>query len=497
MTSFLAAFLISTCALLAQTVEGTVVNSVSGEPILGATVTIENQAKASYQGISDSQGAFRIEGTSEGSYTPVVSKPGFQTSGSPLPKIHVTLATSPFRLHLSMIPLAKISGRVLDGNGNPVPDAEVVMVTKTREGQDVRTDSEGGFLLEMRPGKYLLSAKPPTAIPPPKPEGDQHYGWAQTWFPGVSDTDAAAEIVVVPGTDIVGQDIKLRVMPLHVIRGIVHDIHGNPVANVAIKAFGGTTTRDTISTRDGNFQFADLGDGAWYLSSEAVYDGTKLRAAAQVTLAGRDQDEADLGLTAPFTLRGEFLLKTADSTKKIPGGIFLEPESGDHLVGSESREGSFQIYEMYPGRYQVGLDRNIVPASYYLDAILLGDSNVLGQVVEIDSGDTPLRVVYGSDGGSIRGTVDGCVGGSVVVVSEDPAFQRREYMIAPKVRCSDGGQFEVQNLRPGRYYAFAFDHLEATTWEFLGSVPALINKAEIVEVRPKEISFVELRITPR
>src|SRR3989442_15875620 len=72
-----AAFLLAGSVLFAQVIEGTVVNSVTKLPISGATVSIEAAGKAGYQATTDENGAFRIEGVKDGSYTARFSKSGF------------------------------------------------------------------------------------------------------------------------------------------------------------------------------------------------------------------------------------------------------------------------------------------------------------------------------------------------------------------------------------------------------------------------------------
>ena len=61
--------------------------------------------------------------------------------------------------------------------------------------------------------------------------------------------------------------------------------------------------------------------------------------------------------------------------------------------------------------------------------------------------------------------------------------------------CTEGGHFEIPNLRPASYYAFAFDQLETNTSQFLASLPGLINKAVTVDVNAGQVSNIELKIT--
>ncbi len=75
----LGAILLFSFALSAQAIEGTVVDSVTGAAIAGASVQIENAGRPPYQTTSDAQGAFRIDGVVDGSYTALAFKNGFLT----------------------------------------------------------------------------------------------------------------------------------------------------------------------------------------------------------------------------------------------------------------------------------------------------------------------------------------------------------------------------------------------------------------------------------
>src|SRR5580658_7869588 len=80
--------LLGALALCAQdktaVVTGSVVNSVTGAGIDGATVTLAPRTKngfvegeASYQAVTGADGTFRISGVKPGEYLPLSQKPGF------------------------------------------------------------------------------------------------------------------------------------------------------------------------------------------------------------------------------------------------------------------------------------------------------------------------------------------------------------------------------------------------------------------------------------
>src|SRR5580693_2045175 len=206
----LGAFLLLAPTLFGQVIVGTVVNSVTGEAIGDASVQIEKAGKSPYQATSDAQGAFRIEGVADGTYTAIAFKNGFLTVRDEAARkpFHVVGGLDPVQLKLTLTPRSRLSGHVLDGNGRPVAGAGILL--KQGGGaisSGTSSDAEGGYSFDVRPGAYFLSARAPLKLTPPAPVGDQHYAWAKTWFPGVTDLTAAQKILIRPGAELVDQDI--------------------------------------------------------------------------------------------------------------------------------------------------------------------------------------------------------------------------------------------------------------------------------------------------
>jgi len=494
--------LFANAALFGQVIAGTVVDSVSGAPIGGASIQIVNADKTPYQTTSDQQGAFRIEGVADGTYVALVFKTGFQTPGgaSALRRFRVGAGLDPVHLQLSLIPFGKLSGRLFDGDDQPVAGAEVSVMQGIGIGQTVKSDDKGGFSFDgVRPGTYLLSARPPNGFKPPAAVRDEHYGWAKAWFPGVTDASAAQKIVIRPGAEIVGQDFKLRAVPVHTIRGMVRDSVGDPAPNVpltlTLQGDLKPVDQHAVSGKDGSFELPDLADGKWQVSSEKTTPaGVTLRALAGVTLTGRDADGIDLQLDGPFSVPVEFVAVIKDSTVKIQGDVMLQPEwAGQFPVGVRDKDDNYKVDGVYPGRYRIA--PVVAGGRYYLASITMGDREVLGQTVEFSSGSISLRVVYRADGGTIRGTVEECGSATIVVVPEDPTLQHSSLGFTRFARCSGDGYFEIRKLRPGRYYAFAFDQVEQNESAFLSSLPGLTSKAVSVEVKANEAANAELKVT--
>jgi hypothetical protein len=134
-------------------------------------------------------------------------------------------------------------------------------------------------------------------------------------------------------------------------------------------------------------------------------------------------------------------------------------------------------------------------ANYYVASIKLGERDILGQIVEFSPGAPPLKIVYRSDGGTIRGTVENCGKATIAIAPQDPLLQHGDTTAVRLAHCGDNGQFEMRSLHPGKYYAFAFNPFEMNASSFMANLPGLINKAVTVDVTANQSASVELKVT--
>jgi hypothetical protein len=111
------------------------------------------------------------------------------------------------------------------------------------------------------------------------------------------------------------------------------------------------------------------------------------------------------------------------------------------------------------------------------------------------SGTLPVEIKFEAAGGGVRGMVEDCGSGTVVLAPQDSALQEPQFV--QTTRCGDQGRFQIANVRPGDYYAFAFDQWEGAA-ELLSSLDqSLVNKAVRVRVERGAFGNVALRITSR
>jgi hypothetical protein len=119
------------------------------------------------------------------------------------------------------------------------------------------------------PGTWLLSAIAPSSWKPPRSRGDQRLGWAQTFYPSVTDRQLAVRVTVRVGGDISNLDIKLAAVPVHRIRGVVLDVKGRPAPEAIVTLGNGIGLPALIrNTRgDGTFEFEAVTEGEWRISA--------------------------------------------------------------------------------------------------------------------------------------------------------------------------------------------------------------------------------------
>lgn len=481
-----------------QGVEGNVIDSVTGTPLGGAKVTLTAGGQSLYQTITDDKGDFRIRSVRAGLYTAGFSKPEFLPSPQETLSVGFNAADS-VRLRGRLTRRSRVTGHVFDADGRPVPGAELLL-DGSLTGQTATSDEEGHFVFWANPGSYVLSARPPGTLLPPPTSEDEHRGWAHTYYPGVLDRHAAVKIAVHAGLDAPGQDIVLRVTRLLCVRGTVLLDNGDPALQAHVHAVRiDETLSETVlavSNDDGSFEFPSLPEGEWQVSAETEGGGEKLRAFMPAQVAGRDIDRLELRLTPPFAVTGSVAFVQVERAKpeRRPVGIFLQsfvPDPDGLRQATTDANGNFRIDNVHPGRYKIVAVSPGQP--YFLNSVRMGNVELLGQYVDLASSALPVEIQFESTGGGVRGMVEGCGGGTVVLAPRDSALRLPQFVHTTK--CRDLGQFEIPNVRPGDYFAFAFDQWGGAV-ELLSTLdPTLVNKAVRVRVERGEFSDADLRIT--
>jgi hypothetical protein len=543
-----APLLLAACAA-AQTVEGTIVNTATDRGIGEVKVALVSTSRdhEPYTSTTDAAGHFVIENVKPGEYAPYYGPPCCFILHDVGRRFQVTAAGST-QLEARMTPMPRISGRIVNKNGEGVANAQVEAIGQASP--PARTDASGKFELRLPPETWILVARPPNGLEPPVPEPDtgQPLVWAETFYPGVARLDSASEIVLRSGSELSGIEMKLLALPAHRVRGLVLNPDRTPAPKLAITLGEGHALRKpgatdkpvvaaTESSPDGTFEFPRVMDGEWLLAAEMQTGGGKLRITQWVDMAGHDLEEIKLRLALPFTVRGQVAIETPQGVRAPdPLPVYLVPHTrpvrsdtsvsnwmhwplyhfelplprngpdtalmneqievittsqmGEEgaAIARPRADGSFSFENIYAGSYRIA--SMTPPPPYYMAAIRVGETELTTAEVEVSSGAIPITVVYKTDGGSVRGTAENCATGVVLLIPQNPALQSRGFLrYAP---CDSSDRYEITTVRPGAYYALAFAGIKRP----LKLDEVLINQATKITIRATETTTADLPAIP-
>lgn len=515
------------CAAAQGVVEGSVVDYASGNGIAGAKVEIVPmstssgpandpaagrasltlqlfEGKAADSAVTDEHGRFRVEGVKEGVYGARYSAPGYEeitglAGNEPWPVHQFTVtASGPVELEARMVQLAKISGRVVDDKGKPVAHAVVDTSTGGLAG-GLDTNANGKFQTAVMPGtEYTLAVSPPPGLKPPDPEPEtgRVLGWTRTYYPGVAAESAAEKIVLAPGGEM-DVELKLATAPVHAVRGVVLRPGGKPAAKMTITLQENPFTRnfELVTKADGTFEFPAVVDGNWWLMAITGAAETAQWAVQPVEVAGHDVEKLKLQMTQVFTVPGNVVMDVPKGwTAPQAPPVRLVPVGGSSrfggptVVGYVGQDGNFTLTHVYPGLFR--LDSTETVAGYYLDEMRVGGARLEGWEVRLAPGIGPLTLVYKADGGTVRGTVENCAGGGVLLVPQDAALRGRAS--GHSTRCDENGRYEITAVKPGDYYAVAIAGNPLSPIWVPKFDDAMAKRASEVTVKARERATVDL-----
>jgi hypothetical protein len=218
-------------------------------------------------------------------------------------------------------------------------------------------------------------------------------------------------------------------------------------------------------------------------------------------LKAHDLENLELRPAAPFAIQGKIVMEVPEGAPApnppsvtlafTAGAAGLADRPADAFpTGIADAKGDFQIRNVYPGTYQILPGPS--PPQYHLDSIRIGAHDALESGVEILPGAQPLTVAYKLGGGTVRGTVEKCAGGTVRLLPHDKAMWRQGFVLfAP---CDSNDRYAITAVRPGEYYALVIAGDSPTPWyATMLDDDGLADNASTVTVRAGENSSADLR----
>lgn len=518
---------------------GTVINSITGEPVQRALVQIirymPGQPAAPgrpstptppyvARTLSDASGGFRFTELAAGNYSVSAQKPQYMADEKNIVNT-VDLTASALDVKLQLSPLAVITGKVVDQDGQPVWAAGVVAssvavvdgLRRTNNDRTVSTDERGVFRLwNLQPGRYFLKAAGRSASTysyvgdnSPQFFGDQ--GFAPAYHGGGGTLDTAAPLEIKPGTE-THADLTVRTEPAHAIRGTFANFVAHRAVRFELLSSGESRPASPVSVNSdtGRFEIQGVVPGEYVL--HVTQDETSADIA--VNVAAADVNGVSLTLVPGVDLKVLTLIANP-AADQVPEGqlvrgpsgrasctITLHPADGRsaraYMASRPDRDGEGTIHGVTAGIYRA------VASCYgaYAQSILWGTQDLLtNPILNVNTGSepTPIQVVAARGGGTITGKVTAETSGklgsvSVLIVPQFAESTGPVEETAVPVEEASGQYFQVQNLAPGSYLVYAFsgeDNLEFRNPAFLQSLTGGL-RVQVEDNAQKSIELTEV-----
>ncbi len=481
---------------------GTVMNSVTGEPISRALVRASGQASRS--AFSDSEGRFQFEGLPAGQIMLTAQKPGYfseqEANGHGQHAIQVGPSTGAQTVKLQ--PLSAIFGRVTDASGQPIERIPVRLICRSlRDGRKIweprgmsETDEDGHFRFpNLMPATYYLSAGPAQSEGQILPAGQKPTtGFPFVYYPGVPDLASAAPIQLTAGQPIEA-DFSVTAVPVYHVTG---SITGQaPDHGAGLLTF--TSSGDdlmlpaSVNSELGTFSLDSVPAGSYILKAMSHAEGQPLHAEQRITVVA-NLDNVHLALTPaisiPVVVHTQARASSAAGTSIISrssgssSGIENRPPVSVSLLPTQpNATQSFSSFQPSSAGNSVMVLQNVDPGTYtvdlrpqppwYVQSASYGQTNALSDDITVAAGQAyPLEIALRDDSASLTVTVKGLENTTQpttsVVILPQPASK-----LVPRVSHGITNTYTETGLAPGDYLVFAFDRidgLEYTNPEALG-----------------------------
>jgi hypothetical protein len=382
------------CAL-----SGTVVNSVTGEPLGKVELALEPVERgANYVAgtTSDAQGNFALAGVNPGRYRLKAARHGYLETPGKLLQLDAGQNLKDLRLKLT--PAAVISGTIRDSDGEPI-EAELTLGRFTYqygrprvEGENsAESDDRGEYRFRgIAPGKYYLGVEVrPTlsyAVDLSAVSGIETPGIetsVSTIYPGVSDVNLAVPIEVSPGAHLTGFDVTLIRSHTWRVRGRVVNAPTSGKVFLTLKnpnAAGMRNSADastSTTSPSGDFEFRLVPPGPYVLTAAA---GT-LTSRTQINVGASDLEGLRLILAPSAEIKGNVVIEGPDRPDINRVMLFLSTDGRDGLVSRTEQDGKVMVLgNVAPDHYLVGYNA-VLSRGYYVKSIKAGESDLLNDAL--------------------------------------------------------------------------------------------------------------------
>src|SRR5579872_1312557 len=513
-------------------VEGQVLNALTGEPLKKAQITMSKDGDpgTEHGTATDAGGRFVVPDLDPGRYFLSANRNGFapaqygargaNSGGTPL---SLTAGQHTRDVVLKLTPHGVIAGRVLDEDGEPVERVQVNMLRyQSFRGKRQlvprgwsMTDDLGEYrIFGLETGKYYLSAKYQQrnfmAAEDRTAGGKPDEDYVPTYYPGTNDPAGAVAVDIGAGTILSGTDITLRKARTVRVRGRVTNAAGEglpnnvmvrlmPRENLYAGFFANQMAR--VRKQDGTFELRGITPGAYTLVVQWWDEGKGSTVRQPVDVGNNNIDNVSLLLMPGLDLKGQIRVEGP------PGGVQLdslhvtiEPQGFLPMGQPNSavkQDGSFTLENVPSDNFRVTV--NGLQENFYVKAIRMGEADALDAGLDLSHGAAgTLDILINPNGGQVDGAVQKedskPARGAMVLLAPDS--HRQQLNLFKTATADQFGHFNIKGVAPGDYKLFAFEQMDWGAYQDPDFLKPYENKGESVAMREGSHETAQLKVIP-
>jgi len=500
MARFVAILMFIATGLLAQTEPTGVTGSISGRvfdadtrlPVQGAHVT----ANGGNETMTDSEGRYSILKLSPGKYS-VGNKKDMGNAVGADQSVTVVAGRNTSGIDFYFRLFSQISGRVLDGDGNPISGMQVEARAKeylsytgaygnqsrtdqlslTSKSARALTDDQGRYLIQnLLAGRqyWIVAEKPlqysnPISDSPIDPPSRKRT-LAATYYPNANSVDTALPIVTHSLELRDNVDIQMLTAPSYCVDAILTAggvpsrmnflIHPTEESYKALLP-SINLPRSSVTASDGKIRLCDLYPGRFELIAARLgANEQEFLSATDISISNNDVRNLVINATPRSRIEGEFEWDSPAtvSSPGTPVSIRTFPAPNRPLSQTPSVPGKFSLDVMAGIAYILAISE--LDPHFYIKDVSYHGVSILNKLFQPDVSDEKLRITIGRDAGSITAMVIGtnnqpAAGAAVVFL---PVNSRTEGEVVSTMFAGitdNNGFYRAIGLPPEKYDVFA------------------------------------------
>ncbi len=509
-------------------ISGTVFNSVTNEPIPRALVRV-NSGQEQRVAFTGADGRFQLADVSEGMAWISAQRPGYfdacSIENSPSCGSRsghkVGPGTNDFRVALT--PGSKVSGTVLDTDGEPVENLQVQLVgeqivngRKQWIGRgSASTDDNGVYQFsEQQPGRVVACTV--TKLLEQAPVASSEV-YPPRCYPGGNDLASAQILELAPGQE-ARADFTLSIVQGFNISGLITGAAGQSGVAVWTENPGGVQNGVANFQRNpatGQFVIRGVPNGLWKFHFQTNDGrGQTTEAAEEISVNGADVKGLQIALQPGLDIPIIVNRQSAASTQAQSGPGPTPPQNNgwvqvrlvstsnpngsqyysSQLPGSQPESGappSFAIQNIPPGSYNVLAQS---PGNGCVGSISYGGADLSGEPLAVIAGSPPppLTLNIRNDCAALSITLHSgsAENNGILLLTSDTSF------LEPQIfQTQENQSLTLNNLSPGSYHLYAvsdLDGLEYANPQAMRDVPS-----ETVNLEPNAKTAINLEVFNR